>query len=135
MNRRALLAAPALLLPGRARAQLIVPGIQSLAARDGLRNPPPFAFNLMGGALPAGATFQRASVGWAFGSTGVLTPYANDVPRFSYTSAGQLRVDVLDAILILGEGLGLLLGEEAIVVRRQFRQSGHGVEVRVALLG
>lgn len=91
MNRRALIAAPALLLPSLAHAQLITPGVQTLAARDGLRNAPPFAFNLMGGALPAGATFQRASTGWAFGPSGVLTPFANDVPRFSYTSSGALR--------------------------------------------
>lgn len=91
MNRRALLAAPALLLPDRARAQLIVPGIQSLAGRDGLRNPPPFLFDFTSGALPAGATFSRASVGWAFGPTGVFTSYANNVPRLSYDSVGALR--------------------------------------------
>jgi hypothetical protein len=95
MNRRAAFGAfatvGALLLPRGARAQLVSPGYQTLAARDGLRNPPPFLFDFTGGALPAGATFARASVGWAFGPTGTFTAYGNNVPRWSYDSAGALR--------------------------------------------
>jgi hypothetical protein len=42
------------------------------------------SFNFMTAALPAGATLTRASAGWTTGNTGVLTSYANNVPRFAY---------------------------------------------------
>lgn len=44
-------------------------------------------FNLLSGSLDSRATFTRASAGWAFNSSGVLTSYATDVPRFDYDLA------------------------------------------------
>jgi hypothetical protein len=48
--------------------------------------------------------------------------------------AHELAVDVADLVLVLVEGLLLVLGEEAIVVRSRLAQRRHGVEVRVALV-
>jgi hypothetical protein len=42
------------------------------------------SFDFTAGTLPVGAALTRASIGWAFGSTGVLTSFAIDVPRFNY---------------------------------------------------
>jgi hypothetical protein len=48
---------------------------------------PTFDIDFMNSSLGAGAVFTRASTGWAYGPTGVLTSYAGNVPRFDYDPA------------------------------------------------
>ena len=48
--------------------------------------PPGVTFDqsFLTGSLGTGAVFTRASTGWAYGPTGVLTSFAANVPRFDY---------------------------------------------------
>lgn len=41
-------------------------------------------FNFLSGALDGRMTFTRASAGWAYNSSGVLTSYTTNTPRFDY---------------------------------------------------
>ena len=61
------------------------------ACRGGVRVtgpavPPGVTFDqsFLTGSLGTGAVFTRASAGWAYGPTGVLTSFAANVPRFDY---------------------------------------------------
>ena len=45
---------------------------------------PSFERDFTSGGLGTGAVFTRASAGWAYGPTGVLTSFAANVPRFDY---------------------------------------------------
>ena len=46
---------------------------------------PSLDLDFMNGVMPGtGAVFTRASAGWAYGATGVLTSFAANVPRFDY---------------------------------------------------
>lgn len=85
MKRRALLAAPSLLLATPALAQLFSPSAPTLADLDGLRVPGVSAsFDFSAGTMPPDATLTRASVGWRIDETGTLVSMPVDAPRFDY---------------------------------------------------
>lgn len=42
------------------------------------------SYSFMAATIPPGVTHSRASIGWVFGSSGVLTSFATNVPRFRY---------------------------------------------------
>jgi hypothetical protein len=46
--------------------------------------PPSLDLNFLGGTMPGSVTFTRASAAWAYNSSGVLTSYATNTPRFDY---------------------------------------------------
>lgn len=89
--KRLALALAALLLAQPAHAQLFRPAAATLADVDGLRAPLAGSFDFSGGTLPPGATLTRASTGWAFNASNVLTSYAVDLPRFEYAENTGLR--------------------------------------------
>ena len=45
---------------------------------------PSIYYNFLTGTLPTPLTFTRASSGWYYNSSGILTQAANNVPRFDY---------------------------------------------------
>jgi len=54
-----------------------------------------FSLDFGSGVLPSGMTFTRASAAWGFNSSGVLTAYATDAPRFVYDPATLQNLGLL----------------------------------------
>lgn len=56
----------------------------SASATAVLSQVPTLDLNFLTGSMPSGITFTRASTGWAYNSSGVLTSYATNAPRLDY---------------------------------------------------
>jgi hypothetical protein len=69
-------------IPGFPARQNMFWGTSALTSPDSVT--PTINYNFLSGALPSGLTFTRASTGYYYNSSGILTAAATNTPRFDY---------------------------------------------------